>query len=444
MRVIIVWLASLVIGFTCAYAQKVVPLPNRERAGEVIPKTEEIQPQNKVIARGLAPIIKGDEKRARKLALQDAYRQAISQGVGSEIGELFEMKNFEKIVDVVVKRSIGIVKKYKVLHEGCSKKNRNHYEILIEAEVGKGSRGDLMALALFLEVIDSPKILILLREYEVQPTGRGEAKDLEIKLGEGEDKIEIRRRADKKGTGGVKEVPIETAEIVLAKYFHDAGYTVFTSNDVLTGNEEQDHEVRLAKKGYTEPARKIGRMYGADVVLCGTVRISGRPVKIYDMSMTAVHVNSTVKAVVTGSGQTLAIEDTTYRSSSTIYEEAKHKSIRGLVKTVGESLVWKIPEVLANNYKIFSVKISNCRIDEMKRLTRVISEVRGVETVRTGAWVRKGGDAGEVTVSVYTGFLGATTDDIYEALMKTKGVKLRADVLSKYALEVFVKRKKGS
>ena len=447
-----VWAISILIGLlvsfificTSSYAQGVMPKPERERPGKVIPKTKDIQIDNKIIARGIAPIVNNDEKRARQLALQDAYREAISRGVGTEIGELFEMKNFEKIVDVVVKRSIGIVKNYKVLHEGRTKKNENQYEILIEAEVGEGSKGDLMALALFLEVIDSPKVLILLHEYESPSTGAGESKDLEIKIGGKEDTIEIRQRSEKKGVDSLKEISIDNAEVVLAKYFHDVGYTVLTSKDVLTGNEGHDNEVRLAKQGYTELARKIGMMYGADIVLVGSIRISGKPVKVYDVPMNMVHVTSTIKAVVTGSGQTLAIEDKTSRSSSEIYEAAKHKSMRGLVNVVGESLVWKIPEVLSNNYKILSVTISNCKIDEMKRFTKMISDIKGVETVRTGAWVRQKGDTGKVTLSIYTGFLGATTDEIYDVLMTTKDIKLKADMLSKYSLEVSVNRNGGS
>ena len=437
-------LAFLILSWTSSYAQGVTPKPERDRPGKVIPKTQEIQIGNKIIARGIAPIVNNDEKRARQLALQDAYREAISRGVGTEIGELFEMKNFEKIVDVVVKRSIGIVKKYKVLHEGRTKKNENQYEILIEAEVGEGSKGDLMALALFLEVIDSPKVLILLHEYESPSAGTGESKDLEIKIGGKEDTIEIRQRSEKKGIDSLKEVPIDNAEVVLAKYFHDVGYTVLTSKDVLTRNEGHDGEVRLAKQGYTELGRKIGMMHGADIVLIGSIRISGKPVKVYDVPMNMVHVTSTIKAVVTGSGQTLAIEDKTSRSSSEMYEAAKHKSMQGLVNVVGESLVWKIPEVLANNYKILSVTISNCKVDEMKRFTKIISGIKGVETVRTGAWVRQKGDTGKVTLSIYTGFLGATTDEIFDVLMTTKDIKLRTDMLSKYSLELSVNRNGGS
>jgi len=437
MNVFIGSLVFFILGGSSSYPQGVTPQPERERPGKVIPKTQDIRTDNKIMARGIAPIVNNDERRARQLALQDAYREAISRGVGTEIGELFEMKNFEKIVDVVVKRSIGVVKKYKVLYEGRTKKN-DQYEILIEAEVGEGSKGDLMALALFLEVIDSPKVLILLHEYESPSGEAGESKDLEIKIGGKEENIEIRRKSEKKGIDSLTEIHMDNAEVVLAKYFHDVGYTILTSKDVLTGNERHDGEVGLAKQGYTELARKIGMMYGADIVLVGSIRISGKPVKVYDLPMNAVHITSTIKAVVTGSGQTLAIEDRTSRSSSEMYEAAKHKSMQGLVNAVGESLVWKIPEVLANNYKILSVTISNCKIDEMKRFTKMISGIKGVESVRTGAWVRQKGDAGKVTLSVYTGFLGASTDEIFDVLMTAKDIKLRTDMLSKYSLEVSV------
>ena len=438
MKIPILLLACFAIVCIYAHAQSVIPLPVEEQTGEVIPKIDELEAESKVIALGVAPIINGDEKRARKVALQDAYRQAISQGVGCEIGELFEMRNFEKVVDVVIKRSIGIVKNYRVMQEG-RKEKEDLYEILIEAEVGEGTKGDLMALALFLEVIDSPTVLILLREYEPQHGMGVESRGPEIKVGKQRYEFETTRRWEKKGPDNVEELPIETAEIALAKCFHDAGYTVLTSDDILTGNQEEDREVQLAKKGYTKTARNVGRKHGADVVLCGTVRISGTPAEIYGMPVKIVHISSTVKAVVTGSGQTLAIEDAAYRCSSEVYEGAKYKSMEGIVKELGERLVWKIPEVLANNYKILSVTLSNCEIDEMKRLTKTISEVKGVDRVRTGGWARKGNDRGEAKLSVYTGFLGATTDEIYGALASIEGIELRVEALSKYALEVTVK-----
>jgi hypothetical protein len=176
----------------------------------VVPATPTPSTENRVIARGVAPIVNNDDARARQNALRDAYRVAISQS-SIEVGQLSEMRNFKELVDVVVTRSVGMVKSYKIMFEGRTKDVPPNYEVLIDAEVGPGSKADVMALALFLQVIENPAVLILIQELDAQPS-----------LGTDE------------------------AETALARYFQQAGYTVLTSADLLRGDPKQDQKVTLA------------------------------------------------------------------------------------------------------------------------------------------------------------------------------------------------------
>jgi hypothetical protein len=424
-----------------AQSSKVIPQNERERAGKVIPLTNTDAAHNKILARGLAPIVNNDEKSARQVALRDAYRNAINQGVGTDVGHLFEMRNFKKIVDIVVTRSLGVVKSYTVVFEGRRAGEPPQYEILIEAAVGEGSKGDLMALALFLQVMDNPKVLLLIHESESEGQSDNGGGQLEIKVDAKAEKVEVKRNSNAStggGSGGIGGA----AEDALTKYFHDAGYVVLSSKEALTGDPRQDEEVGMARDGYAELARKVGTRLGADVVLCGGIRISGRPVVAYGVSLNRVHVTSTVRALVTASGQILAVESDSYEAASELYEAAKTKSINSLAKGLGEKLVWKIPEVLANQPRQTTVVLGNCTLEEMKTVTANLSAAKGVESVRAGAWTRdrEQGNAGKVALTVSSGFLGATADDLYEALKAPSQPPLRLEALTKYNLELSVKR----
>ena len=410
--------------------------------GQVISLTRTNSSKNTVRARGLAPIINGDEKCARRLALQDAYRQAICQGVGTEIGEMFEMRNFRKVVDVVVKRSIGVVRRYTVIYEGRDKKDPGQYEIVIDAEVGPaGNGGDLMALALFLEVIEHPKVLIMLREEENQADMGPAGGALQITVDGKKEKAELHRSPDPAGAGGAPAED-DVVENALAKYFHEAGYVVLTSKDILPTGEREVQEASLAKQGYSEPARKIGLRCGADIVLCGLIRAVGTTVKSYDtMTVTRVVLTCSAKTVVTGSGQTLNIEDSSYVSAAEMFASAREKSVRTMAKDVGEKLVWRIPEVLANQPKITTVGVANCTVEELKRISTILSAAKGVEMVRTGAWMRQdGGETGKVTFIVSSGFLGDSAEDLLGALKAAQGLKFQVETLSKYNLDLSVIR----
>ena len=294
-----------------------------------------------------------------------------------------------------------------------------------------------MALALFLEVIDSPKVLILLQEVE-KPTSEGAAgQELEIKVDAKAEKVEVKRRSAQTSSAALPPVT-ENTENALAKCFHDAGYTVLTSRDILTGDAKADQEAHLAKQGYTELARKFGVLHGADVVLCGPIQIVGTPISLVGRPFKMVSVTSTIRAVVTGSGQTLAIEKSQVKRSSEIYEAAKDTSLSALVKDIGEKLVWKIPEVLANNPKITTVSLAQCTIDEMKAVAALLSATKGVESLRTGAWSRQGDDTGKVVFTVSSGFLGASADDLYEVLKSSGTLKFKVEGLSKYNLQLSV------
>jgi hypothetical protein len=369
----------------------------------VVPATPTPSTENRVVARGVAPIVNNDEARARQNALRDAYRVAISQS-SIEVGQLSEMRNFKELVDVVVTRSVGMVKSYKIMFEGRTKDLPPNYEVLIDAEVGPGSKADVMALALFLQVIENPTVLILMQELDAQPS-----------LGTDE------------------------AETALARYFQQAGYTVLISADLLRGDPKQDQKVTLARQGYGEVARQLGVQHGADIVLFGTMKLSSSPMIAYDAEINTVHVTASVRAVVTGSGQVLAIEDSSYRTSGQVYETARTRSINAVSKELGEKLVWKIPEVLASQPRITAVTVNGCTLDEVPTIGRALREVTGVESVRTGAWTRQAPAAtGKVTYLVSSGFVGATSEDLYQALRVLLTTRVSPDIVSRYTLEVNV------
>jgi len=394
----------------------VTPIPQSQwsKRGDVSRSNEPSGSNRTILAHGLAPILHGDEKRAQQNALRDAYRNAISQGVGLEVGHMSQMRNFKELVDIVVTRSVGMVKHCDIINQGTTTETPPNYQVSIRAEVGPGSKTDLMALALFLQVLDNPKVLILLEQSE-SDTNKADS---------------LPHHA----------APVEATEDAFAHCFHTAGYIVMTSKDVSGANQELLRELNLAKQGSTDLARKIGLRYGVDVVICGDIQIVNKPVRVYDFSMTQVHLVATVRAIVTGSRQVLAMDQQSYEAGGSLYEATRDKLLATVVKTLAEKLVWKIPEELATHPTLLTVTLSNCTLEELKAVEAALSTAPEIDTIRTGPWLRQSGrDSGVVEFEIRSGFLQASTEDLLTALRTNCSLQFRVDALSKYNLELAVK-----
>lgn len=96
-------------------------------------------------------------------ALMKAKRNAVEQGIGTVLMSQTEVANFELQKDVVLSRTVGAVKKYRVLTE--KQLPDKSYYTEIEATVSIASiKSDLAALHILLESMDRPRVMVMLAE----------------------------------------------------------------------------------------------------------------------------------------------------------------------------------------------------------------------------------------------------------------------------------------
>src|SRR5262249_56019792 len=119
--------------------------------------------------------------RARQAARQAASAEAVAMGAGTEIGRLTLIRNVRAVTDVVSSRSRGFVRSYEVISEELVAAVPPRVEVRIRAEVVKSAQSpseEIDGLKLFLDVIGSPKLLILLPERttsDVPPASSNES-----------------------------------------------------------------------------------------------------------------------------------------------------------------------------------------------------------------------------------------------------------------------------
>ena len=95
-------------------------------------------------------------------ALLAAKREAVSSGIGTILISETEVENFTLKKDVVLTRTIGAVRSYKVLDE---KKEGDSFHTSISAVVSLADiKEDLGALKILLESMDKPRMMVLIRE----------------------------------------------------------------------------------------------------------------------------------------------------------------------------------------------------------------------------------------------------------------------------------------
>lgn len=116
---------------------------------------------SEVTAEGMAP---GDSSNARELALSDALREAVRQGVGINITSSTGVSDFTLDYDRVFSAAFGHVRSYSVLEFGLG--DDEIYRVKVKAEVQKGEPGvkDELALRQLIAMKQSPRIALQISE----------------------------------------------------------------------------------------------------------------------------------------------------------------------------------------------------------------------------------------------------------------------------------------
>ncbi len=201
----------------------------------------------------------------REAAVNSALRNAVSQGVGMELGSSTLTENFMVVSDKILTKTKGYVSKYTILSE---KEVVGSYEVEVLAEVSKSKiNDDLAAINLLQKFKNQPKVMVLLDERA-----------------EGQPMFE------------------KTATHKLEEYLLSQNYTLV--------EQEQLEELRkqeMGRKRSPEELAKIGFRFGADLIIRGKVS-AGKATerKVYGTTMHNVPIQFNARIVRTDNAQILA------------------------------------------------------------------------------------------------------------------------------------------
>jgi hypothetical protein len=424
---------------------EVVPLQESDVRGSVVTLAYDDPNVKKIMARGVANIYNGNVERARNAALLAAYAEAVSRGAGVDVGSLMLVKNVRQVSDVVMTRSRGFIKSYKIFKEGIYEKDPNKYENIIEAEVvmrGKVQGEDAEGLRLYLELLGNPRILIMLPEKTFGDTESKKANresDEVIEIDSKDTKVRI-KKSDKDARAGSESggdddhgSTMQSAEAALAQAFSQYGYQVTTSDDLLSQGLVEPAVLKQAKAGVTAQALKVARAAGADIALLGVIRMSKSVVKPVGVTMTMASAEASAKAMIVSSGNTVQAFHTTERAAAPERLKAYADVLDKVASNVAGTLAWKIPQLLTNDSRQSKLIIHNTNLTEANKIKNGLGNLPGIEAVRFSKLPSDSDHTAEFILM--TGFVMMSPDELQEACNSILNKKLSIVKMNKYEVE---------
>jgi len=275
-------------------------------------------------------------------ALLKAKREAVSTGIGTVLISQTEVKNFILQKDLVLTRTVGAVKSYRVLKDG---KEGDTFYVKISAVVSMASiRQDLAALKILLESMDKPRMMVLIQE-------------------EGGSKI---------------------AETAIIDYLTTKEFELVDAAAVAALMKKDEAMIKKATEGDPVTAAKLGAANGAEYVLVGKVTKSiSKNQMLSDSGITSGQASITAKVVNASNARIIASKSAAavaaHISEESAKEEASDKAARKLMdQELFEKIVASFQDTV-NNGTTLDVFIENVvDFQAQKAVTAVIS---GLEVV---------------------------------------------------------------
>lgn len=303
-----------------------------------------------VEASGDANVIPGNTLNTREQALSVAQRAAVEKAVGVLIQGQMVVSQAKLVEDQVFSKTAAYLKAWDILSE---KENDGLYTVTIRARVRLGNvRKDLDDLGMLIKTkrVNNPRVMILIDEkVDGKPTETG------------------------------------TVEAGLAKALLDRGYKVVDA-DQLAEIRAQENTVRAAL-GNEAAAAELGRRFGAEVALVGTINVKR-------FTMTAIPGGAdaglgadlisyrgrlNLKAVKTSSGQ-VALADSREGTGMDLQEEgASIRCLAQVAEAAGAEIAAKLAPALWENAE---VQIEVAGVADFNALQAVMNGLRGADGVR--------------------------------------------------------------
>lgn len=341
-----------------------LPPPTRPAPGSVQPLPAEIGAQP-IYAVGTADIGAAGTQAARTIALRAAYAEAVARGAGLQIDSMTLVRDVRHVVDVVSSRSSGFITRYDIAHEGAE---GGIYTVGINAQVAVRELSDeeqtLAGLRLYLQVFGRPTVLILFPQYdtigelaqpavaETQPFSRQTRK-----TESGDHASESSDESFVLPGSGYQAVPGTTTlapgmlrgtEAAVAQQLARFGYLLKTSDDVATSAQVPPILLSRARQGHTQEALQVGRAVGADLVILGSLQVSGRAITTHEVDFQQASGEAAMKAVSMKSGETITVfHKSATRAGSNLLQAAA--AVKTQIATdFARELAWAVPRMLAD------------------------------------------------------------------------------------------------
>lgn len=343
---------------------------------------------------------------AKRSALLAAYRKAINEGGAVEISEFSQLRNFKDVVDIVTKKSRGVIKSYTVESEGVSNKFSGYYQVTIKALVV--DKTDISAdeseeLQQFVTMIGSPRVLVVVGEQ------------------------------DSNNVDWNKAQAMNTVEEVLASRFNQVGFQVITSADIIGKNGVDHQTISLARQGISTQAEKLGKIAKADLVITGVAQYQLSDMNGgTDVSAKLGIATLSAKVFIPGVGRVLHISNSSQRYMSVqggLDNAAKTQSISRAAKVVGDDLRKEVPDILAKQTRNIQMVVKKASYDLAQTITDYIKSLEGVDDVELVNWNK--GDGAEYIVK--NAFTGPREQD-YAKLITKRFKRIKVDSLNSYSL----------
>lgn len=343
---------------------------------------------------------------AKRSALLAAYRRAVNEGGSVEISEFSQLRNFKDVVDIVTKKSSGVIKQYTVESEGVSIKDSNYYQVTIKALVVDKthvSSDKSEELKQFVIMIGSPKVLIIVGEQDAGQTQWSKA-------------------------------PAQNSvEEAIAARFKLVGYEVVTSADILGRAGVDQDAINMARQGISTYADKLGKLVNADLIITGLAEY-----QVFesnggtDISAKLGVATLSAKALIPGVGRVLHISKSSKRFMSVqgqMGNNAKTKSITMAAETIADELRWEVPKILSKETRDIQILVKKISYTKADELAAYIKSLEGVDDVELINWTQVNG----AEYKVKNAFTGPREHD-YARLISKKFTKIKVDSLSSYSI----------
>ncbi len=358
-----------------------------------------------VTVTGLGNLSSGKDV-AKRSALLAAYRKAVNEGGSVEITEFSQLRNFKDVVDIVTKKSRGVIKSYTVENEGIDVKDSDYYQVTIKALVVDKtdvSADDSEELRQFVTMIGSPRILIVVGEQEVN------------------------------NNDWSKSPSQNTVEEVIASQFNQVGFQVATSADLIGKKGVDSQTINLARQGISVYAEKLGKIAKADLVVTGLAEYQLSAMNGgTDVSAKLGVAGLSAKVFIPGVGRVLHISNSSQRYMSVqagLDNSAKAKSISQAAKIVGEDLRKAVPDILAKETRDIQITIKKIDYAKAQSIVEYIKGLEGVDDIELVNWNK--GDGAEYKVK--NAFTGPREQD-YAKLITSKFKNIKVESLNSYSL----------